>query len=478
MKTIAMKLVVSLGLITSAFGQQIDLTRQVKNKLPPANGGDGTAPGTTLPATCSVGQKFFKTNATAGQNLYGCTATNTWTLESGAATMIPKADATAAYLFLDADRSKRLVRSFATAMSDTLPQANGSTFVSGWEVNVLNNGPGALTITPTTSTFQGSATAIILYSGQYAQIVSDGTNYTAAGSFVLCATCAGTIEMAAGTAPTIVANTAIRYAPTSVTGYTLRELAAACTGILLLTNTANDMVPTCLASTGTGNAVRANNAVMDSLTVTTSCTGCGSTANAVTGASSLTNASSVPFVASSGVLTQDTGFSFNATGTVTPSAGVKILNIASTNNGVGLNVTSTNLLRGGYGAANADGLQMVDQSGSPIWLQTYGTMTSAFSGITKSKAFHGSGTAPSVGTCGTIGAGSTNNAGFITTVTGACAPVVTFSVTATTGWSCPPASNSTTPANSFVQTASSTTTATFTGTSGSNDVIRYVCVPY
>lgn len=39
--------------------------------------------GTSLPATCSVGEQFFKTNATAGQNLYGCTATNTWTLQAG-----------------------------------------------------------------------------------------------------------------------------------------------------------------------------------------------------------------------------------------------------------------------------------------------------------------------------------------------------------------------------------------------------------
>ena len=36
--------------------------------------------GTSLPATCTVGQRYFKTDATAGQNLYGCTATNTWTL--------------------------------------------------------------------------------------------------------------------------------------------------------------------------------------------------------------------------------------------------------------------------------------------------------------------------------------------------------------------------------------------------------------
>lgn len=39
--------------------------------------------GTSLPATCTVGQRFFKTNATAGQNLYGCTSSNTWTVLGG-----------------------------------------------------------------------------------------------------------------------------------------------------------------------------------------------------------------------------------------------------------------------------------------------------------------------------------------------------------------------------------------------------------
>lgn len=39
--------------------------------------------GTTLPAKCSVGQVFFKTNASAGSNIYGCTAANTWTAQAG-----------------------------------------------------------------------------------------------------------------------------------------------------------------------------------------------------------------------------------------------------------------------------------------------------------------------------------------------------------------------------------------------------------
>lgn len=36
--------------------------------------------GTTLPSACVVGQKFFKTDATAGANLYLCTSTNVWTV--------------------------------------------------------------------------------------------------------------------------------------------------------------------------------------------------------------------------------------------------------------------------------------------------------------------------------------------------------------------------------------------------------------
>lgn len=41
--------------------------------------------GTSLPATCVVGDLYFKSNATAGQNIYECQTTNTWTqqLNSG-----------------------------------------------------------------------------------------------------------------------------------------------------------------------------------------------------------------------------------------------------------------------------------------------------------------------------------------------------------------------------------------------------------
>ncbi len=39
--------------------------------------------GTTVPVTCTVGDCFFDSDATAGANLFGCTATDTWTAQGG-----------------------------------------------------------------------------------------------------------------------------------------------------------------------------------------------------------------------------------------------------------------------------------------------------------------------------------------------------------------------------------------------------------
>jgi len=44
--------------------------------------------GPVLPSTCSVGEFFFNSAAPAGQNVYGCTATNVWSLMSPAAGLI------------------------------------------------------------------------------------------------------------------------------------------------------------------------------------------------------------------------------------------------------------------------------------------------------------------------------------------------------------------------------------------------------
>lgn len=68
-----------------ASGQtQVDLRTQTKSA--DFSGFNSTKPlttGTSLPATCAIGQMFFLSSAPAGQNVYGCTTTNNWTLQSG-----------------------------------------------------------------------------------------------------------------------------------------------------------------------------------------------------------------------------------------------------------------------------------------------------------------------------------------------------------------------------------------------------------
>jgi hypothetical protein len=97
-------------------------------------------------------------------------------------------------------------------------------------------------------------------------------------------------------------------------------------------------------------------------------------------------------------------------------------------------------------------------------------------------ALLGGGGTPSVDatncTGATIGTGAKNSAGTITGLpTGTCSVVVTFSgVTATTGWVCSVSDQTT--ANLFRQSANTTTTATFAGTSVASDVLAYSCTAY
>lgn len=46
-------------------------------------GAGGFGLSSAMPATCKAGDIYFQTDATAGSNLYGCTAANTWTLMGG-----------------------------------------------------------------------------------------------------------------------------------------------------------------------------------------------------------------------------------------------------------------------------------------------------------------------------------------------------------------------------------------------------------
>lgn len=65
---------------------QIDLRTQAKQvDFSAASHTKPFKTGTSLPLTCTAGEAYFRTDATAGQNLYGCTSANSWTLQSGGA---------------------------------------------------------------------------------------------------------------------------------------------------------------------------------------------------------------------------------------------------------------------------------------------------------------------------------------------------------------------------------------------------------
>ena len=80
------------------------------------------------------------------------------------------------YTYVDGDRGQLVTHTNALAIAATLPNAAGAGFDSGWFMDVQNRGVGTLTITPTISTIDGSAT-LALTTAQGARVFSDGTNY-------------------------------------------------------------------------------------------------------------------------------------------------------------------------------------------------------------------------------------------------------------------------------------------------------------
>ena len=63
---------------------QVDLRTQGKSvDFSAASATRPLKTGISLPGTCSTGEMFFKTDAAAGQNLYGCASANSWVQQAG-----------------------------------------------------------------------------------------------------------------------------------------------------------------------------------------------------------------------------------------------------------------------------------------------------------------------------------------------------------------------------------------------------------
>lgn len=156
------------------------------------NGGGGTYKVALQIGSPSGGGSGTVTSVTPGSGLVsGVTAscaqtaiTTTGTLSSAKCI---NAQTGTTYAISDGDRGKFVTAFNAAAQAYSIAQAGtASAFANGWYTTIYNkstNALGIVTVTPTTSTINGSATLPIA-PGQTATIVSDGTNYQATVSSV------------------------------------------------------------------------------------------------------------------------------------------------------------------------------------------------------------------------------------------------------------------------------------------------------
>lgn len=89
MKTLAAALVTAAALWAVTLNGSLEVLGILRANIVDFSASTSTSPmkvGATLPAGCTVGQAFFKSDAAAGQNIYLCTAANTWTQVPGGGT--------------------------------------------------------------------------------------------------------------------------------------------------------------------------------------------------------------------------------------------------------------------------------------------------------------------------------------------------------------------------------------------------------
>jgi len=82
-----MRLIAIWGMVLAAVGgyaqTKVDLMNQGRNvDFSQAGSTRPVKTGVSLPATCATGELFFKSDAAPGSNVYGCTSTNVWSLQS------------------------------------------------------------------------------------------------------------------------------------------------------------------------------------------------------------------------------------------------------------------------------------------------------------------------------------------------------------------------------------------------------------
>jgi hypothetical protein len=79
-------LLLTFGVVGVLYGQLTQLDLRLQSRDVDFSGANATKPfksGTGLPSACGAGEMYYRLDASAGMNVYGCTASNSWTLEQG-----------------------------------------------------------------------------------------------------------------------------------------------------------------------------------------------------------------------------------------------------------------------------------------------------------------------------------------------------------------------------------------------------------
>jgi hypothetical protein len=128
----------------------------------------------TRPATCTVGEQYFATDATAGQNLYFCTTANTWTLMTGGGAGAPAnatvcQDASASATTYTCPTPSPNVTSYTGMLVDFSPQTTNSGPAT---LNVAGLGAKALKWNDCTTNIASNQ----LIGGKWYHFLYNGTN--------------------------------------------------------------------------------------------------------------------------------------------------------------------------------------------------------------------------------------------------------------------------------------------------------------
>lgn len=366
-----------------------------------------------------------------------------------------------------------------------LPQAGTTGFEAGVVYNFNNMNTGNLTISTTTSLFNGvplTSSNIVLGQFGFASCTSDGINWDCEG-FPASTLTSGSFVPTSSTIPTDGL-----YLPATNTS-----------GI------ADNSHPV-LETIGVASAV-------DFLTITNAATASPATlAIAAAGTDSNIGIALNPKGTGNVTVNQPTGVTvgINITSANTVSAGFQVVNTSTGGISIGFGSTGSGVTAGyGYMYDNTNNGYMfaskknifnlhsastfgftssTDPTGTvdttlarnAAGVLSVGSSGGGTSGKVKASGYMSVGTKFTATGCSngtTVGGASAGK--YSSGTTGTCTVVVTMgdSATAPNGWACF-ASDLTTPADLITQTASSTTTATLSGTTISADVISFGCIGY